>query len=104
MREVWSSTIGCAGRARLRLAGRVGILLQLYEVKRVASIEEEWAKHRVCLGMSPMLAEDIRRVGIPTDVVECDHLGGDCLAHAVVGQCMVTLGERGVGNGSTLHH
>ena len=104
MREVWSSTGGCAGRARLRLAGGAGILLQLYEVQSVASIEQKWTKHGTHLSVSPMLVEDVRRVDVTTNVVERDHLGGDCLARVVVGQCVVTLGEGGVGNGPTLYH
>ena len=104
MREVWSSTGGCAGRARLHLASSAGILLQLCEVQSVASIEQKWTKHGTHLSVSPMLAENVRRVGIPTNVVERDHLGGDCLARVVVGQCVMTLGEGGVGDGSPLHH
>ena len=86
------------------LAAHSLLVLEFYKVQRITFVEQNRTKHRVHLSVSPMLAQDISRVDVTTNVVELNHLGRHSFARVVVGQSMVSLGESRVGNGPTLNH
>ena len=54
--------------------------------------------------MSPVFAEDVGRIHVTRDVVECDHLGSNCFPRVMLRKRLVALGELGMWNRPTLYH
>ena len=71
--------------------GRTSLLCVLDEVKSISLVEQERALHRAHLAVSPVLAQDVGRVVITSDVVEGDHAGRNRLARVVVGKRVVAF-------------
>ena len=79
---------------------RNGCLI-LEEVDCISVVEEDRSEHRVDLGVTPMLAQNVSRVHVTKDVVKGDHLGCDSFPSVMEGQHLVSLAEIRVWDGTT---
>ena len=87
------------------MPGGLGLcLLVLFdnEVQGVSFMEKEWSEQiGVDRTVRPMLAQDVGRVHVSSNVMESNHLGGDRFSYIVVGEGLMALAQPRMWDGPT---